>query len=170
MDMMKKLLAFIFLMGLLIPSLAFSANDMTQTVDTSMLAKFGIVKVRFTCDGVPANTAITQQTLAIIGGMYLYTVETWPVSGGTAPDAADVMVYDANGLDLLGSEDGGTTAYNGLNLIHATLTRITFPDLYIPRAGGHSSYFPIISSILTLDVDNQGAAGADYVVELTFIK
>ena len=169
MDIMKKLLAFIFLMGLLIPSLAFSANDMTQTVDKSMLA-YGIVKVRFTCDGVPANTAITQQTLAVIAGMYLYTVETWPVSLGTAPDAADVMVYDANGLDLLGSEDGGSTAYNGLNLIDADYARITFPDLYIPRAGGHSSYFPIISSILTLDVDNQGAAGGDYVVELTFIR
>jgi hypothetical protein len=170
MDIMKKLIGLFFLLGMLLPSLAFPANDMTQTVDSSMSGKYGIVKVRFTCDGVPSNTSITQQTLAIIGGMYLYTVEAWPVASGTAPDAASVMIYDANGLDLLGSEDGGATPYNGLNLIHATLTRITFPNLYIPRAGGHSSYFPLISSILTLDVDNQGAAGADYVVELTFIK
>jgi len=168
---MKKLLALIIFMGFLIPSLALPADSMTQTVDTSMLGKYGIVKVRFTCVGAaPANTPITQQTLAIIGGMYLYTVETWPVSGGTAPDDADVMVYDANSLDLLGSEDGGTTAYNGLNLIDNAYPRIAFPNLFIPRAGGHSNYFPLISSILTVDVDNQGQANADYVVELTFIK
>lgn len=168
---MKKLIGLILLLGLLIPSLAFSANTVTQTVDTSMLGKFGIVKLRFTCDGnTLADTAITQKTLGIIGGMYLYTVETWPISGGTKPDAADVMIYDANGLDLLGSEDGGSTAYNGLNLINADYARITFPNLYIPRAGAHNNYFPMISSILTLDVDNQGAAGGDFVVELTFVK
>ena len=129
----------------------------------------------FTCIGDVSNGSIpnTDTSAALttfIKGWYLYKVEAFPTSGGTAPDAADVMIYDSDGLDLLGSEDGGTTAYAGLTLIHATLKRTCLPNLYLPRAGLHVNFYHPIASVLTLDVDNQGTASADYTIVLTFVK
>ena len=140
------------------------------------IKKYGdnIQTIVFECigDGTGAisNTDTNAENTAAITGWYLYRVQAYPTSGGTAPDAADVMIYDVAGEDLLGSEDGGTTAYNGLNLIHATLTRSTIPDLYIPRAGVHQAFYPGITGALTLDVDNQATASADWTVVLTFTR
>jgi hypothetical protein len=80
------------------------------------------------------------------------------------------MIYDANGLDLLGSIDGGTTAYAGLTLIHATLVRRCLPNLYLPRAGLHVNYYPVVTGTLTLDVDNQATVSADWTIVLTFVR
>jgi len=100
---------------------------------------------------------------------YLYRVEARPTSGGTAPDAASVFLFDANGMDLLGSEDG-TTAYSGLNLIHATLPRATVPNLYLPRAGSHLNYFPEIAGTLSMKVIDQSTASADFTIDLIFVE
>ncbi|MBA7713240.1 hypothetical protein ES703_122240 [subsurface metagenome] len=70
---------------------------------------------------------------------------------------------------MLGSEDGGTTAYNGLNLIHATLKRFCFPNLYTPRAGLHMNYFPLVKSLLTLKVSDS-AANATITIVLIFSR
>jgi hypothetical protein len=102
----------------------------------------------------------------ISGKYYLYTVAAYPTSGGTAPDAADVFILDAKGEDLLGSADAGTTAKNGLNLIHATLKKTTFPySTYLQQA-----YFPFIINNLTLKVSNQATNSANYTIELIFVR
>jgi hypothetical protein len=88
----------------------------------------------------------------------------------TRPDAASAFIVNENGFDLLGSEDGSTTAYAGLNLIHATLARSTFPNMYLARAGLHSNYFPEITGALTLKQIDQATALAAWTVELTFVK
>ena len=129
-------------------------------------------QVIFTCTGDASTGAITNTDTGKydLSGWYLYRVITYPTSGGTAPDAADVFILDANSLDLLGCEDGSTTAYQGLNLIHATLARSAIPDLYIPRAGLHQPYYPLITGPLTLKVANQGKASANYTVVLELVK
>lgn len=86
------------------------------------------------------------------------------------PDAASVFVLNANSFDYLGSEDGGTTAWAGLNLVHATLERSTFPNMYLPRAGLHSNWWPEIREALTLQVSDQATARAVWTVELIFVE
>ena len=102
--------------------------------------------------------------------MRLYQVEAYPTAGGTAPDAADVFILDADGMDLLGSVDGSTTAYRGLNLIHATLKYATTPDIYHLGQTAHADYHPVVTEALTLKVSNQATARADWTIVLTFIK
>ena len=121
-------------------------------------------------NGSVPNTTTNTKNTGFITGWYLYKVEVFPTSGGTAPDAADLMIYDADGLDLLGSEDGGTTAFAGLTLVHATLKRATLPNLYLPRDGSHVNFYYEIRGAITLDVDNQGTASADWTIVLTFVK
>lgn len=116
------------------------------------------------------NTELTARNFEKVKGWCFRGVEAYPTSGGTAPDAASVLVYDAQGMDLLGSEDGGTTPYAGLNLIHATLKRRTFPSVHLPRAGLHVNYMPVVTSTLTLDVNDQDTAGADYTIVFIFSR
>jgi hypothetical protein len=80
------------------------------------------------------------------------------------------MIYDANGMDLLGSADGGTTPYGGANLIHATLTKMSLPYYYDTNLGTQKAYFPMITGTLTLDVDNQATASANWTVVLTLVR
>jgi hypothetical protein len=97
--------------------------------------------------------------------MYLYCITAYPTSGGTAPDAADVFILNAQSEDLLGSADN-STAGNGANLIHATLSRTTLPKLYLPAV----NFYPVVNGILTLQVSNQATNDANYTVVLTFVK
>ena len=169
---MKKTLAIIFCLALVfVSSLAFAAGTVTVTRN-SVVPKF-VEQIIFTCVGDVAgatagsipNTAFTQQDLRYVQGMYLYAVTAYPVSGGTAPDAADVFILTPNNEDLLGSTDN-TTAGNGLNLIHASLQKTC-----IPKLGAVSvNFYPVVSEILTLKVLNQGTAEADWVIVLTFVK
>ena len=69
--------------------------------------------------GTIPNTDIISATMDEIKGLKLQYVTAFPTVGGTAPDAGDVFIIDADGIDLLGSADANLTAYNGLNLIHA---------------------------------------------------
>jgi hypothetical protein len=129
-------------------------------------------KVTLACSGSPddgaiPNTAIATATITALTGMYyLYAVSAYPTAGGTAPDAADVFILDANGEDLLGSTDGGTTANKGANLIHATLKKTTLP--YSHYLSMH--YFPPILGTLTLKVSNQATNSANYTIELVFVR
>jgi len=163
---------------LLIPVGVFAANSaITQTAgnvyDSNNYVAARTLTFVITGDdgtGAIANTDTSAANTSWIQGWYLYKVEAFPTSGGTAPDVADVMVYDSDGLDLLGSEDGGTTAYAGLTLVHATLKRTCVPNLYLPRAGLHVNYYPMITGTLTLDVDNQATVSANWTIVLTFVR
>jgi len=157
----------------LLAALVFPARVLADgtVVETTLHYTGGMVVVTLTCTGDASDGSIPDTDLSdgimeiLAGHYYLYQVATWPVSGGTAPDAADVFILDANGEDYLGSADGGTTAGTaGANLIHATLKKTTMPYCYTT-----SSYFFFpVTSALTLRVANQGTVDAEYVVELTF--
>lgn len=163
---MKRLFALIVCLAILIPSVVFAAG--TVTVTRKAIVPQYIEQVIFTCvgdasNGSIPNTAITQEILRYINGMYLYCVTADP--GATQPDAADVFILNARSEDLLGSADN-STAGNGANLLHATLTRTTLPKLYLPGV----NFYPVVDGLLTLQVSNQGTVDATYVITLTFVK
>lgn len=173
---MKKFLSFVFVAVLV---LLWSASSMAAG---SVVVSLGPIELRpampgdvvqrvlFTCtgdasDGSIPNTTISTGVTNAIKGFWLCQVSAYPVSGGTAPDAADVFILDEHSEDLLGSTDN-TTADRGANLIHATLGRSTIPKAAIPA----ESYYPKIRGPLTLKVSNQATASAEYVVELVFFR
>ena len=160
---MKKTLIILVALVLFSATTAWG-NSMTVTRN-SVVPKY-VEQVIFTIKGAaPPDTAFSQQVLRFVQGMYLYCVTAYPVSGGTAPDAADVFVLTPNLEDLVGSLDN-TTAGNGLNLIHATLQKTTIPKL----SSIGSLFYPMVHEPLTIKIANQGTANADYVVVLTFVK
>lgn len=174
--MKKTVLVAALVMIMLLPAFAWAAPAPGVVTQSTVNYPDSLVrKVVFTCvasadDGSIPNTATSTSITSFIKGYRLIQVDAYPTSGGTAPDAASVFILNADGLDLLGSEDGSTTAYGGLNLIHATLPRSTAPDLYIPRAGVHAWYQPLVTGALTLKVISQATVSADYTVVLTFSK
>lgn len=175
---MKKLLFLILALALVFPVSVFAAGECTQAVGAIRNDKNQIQAktITFTCtgdssDGSVPNTDTSAANTKFVNGWYLYRVEAIPTTSPTIdPDEANVFVYDADGLDLLGSEDGGTTAYAGLSLLHKELAKATLPNVYLSRAGLHVNYFPIIDSVLTLDVDDQATASAAYEVVFTFVR
>jgi hypothetical protein len=160
----------------LFTSLVFAAGSVTQlTRENYPDSDLKIKKLIFLCTGDAANGSIpntdtSASNTSFIEGWRLFQVEAYPTAGGTAPDAADVFILDADGMDLLGAIDGSTTAYNGANLIHATLKYATHPDLYTLGQTAHSSYYPVVTGALTLKVSNQATASANWTIVLTFIK
>jgi hypothetical protein len=176
---MKKCMILI-LVGLLIPSIGLCAGAATSvSFDTTGVAESNhepeIRKLIFECTGDSITGAITNKTineheLKFIKGWCLVGVEVYPTPGGIAPNAASIFILDDGGMDLLGSEDGGTTPYAGLNLIHATLKRRCFPNLYIPRAGLHTSYRVAVTGLLTLKVIDQITGSANWTVALIFSR
>ena len=166
---MKKIIFAIILAAMLMASNLYAAGSCTQKANYNTNDAIIVI---FTCtgdasDGSIPDTAINNETIASLKGKYyLYTVTAYPTSGGTAPDAADVFVLDANGEDLLGSADGGTTANKGENLIHATLKKTTIPYSYYLS----SYYFPLVNNVSTLRVSSQATASAEYTIELTFVR
>ncbi len=173
---MKKLLTILIAICLIaFSSPVWAAGTVTQTLEK---VSKNIRTITFVCTGDSGNGSIPNTdtnvpNTAFIRGWHLTKVEAFPTSGGTAPDEADVMIYNANGLyplDLLGSEDFGTTPWAGDALIHATLTQACVPNMHLPRAGLHANYYPEITGVLTLDVDGQGTGSADWTIVLTFEK
>ncbi len=170
---MKKLLTILIAICLIAFSgSVWAAGTVTQTLEK---VSKNIRTITFLCTGDSGNGSIPNTdtnvpNTAAIRGWHLTKVEAFSPSSGTDPDAADIMVYDSDGLDLLGSEDGGATAWAGLTLVHATLKRTCVPNLYLPRAGLHANYYPEITGVLTLDMDNQGTGSANTTVVLTFEK
>ena len=122
-----------------------------------------------TAGGVIPDTVLTARNFEKVKGWCFRGVEAYPTAAGTAPTAASVFVLDADDMDLLGCEDDNTTAYNGLNLIHATLKRFCHPNLYTPRAGLHMNYYPLIKSLLTLVVTDS-SANANITIVLIFSR
>lgn len=171
---MKKRILILMMLMLVIPSMALAVNSVT----TQKLDDVGIgsptrtitLTTTMATPGTYSDTVITQANiLSEVMGWYLYEVAAFPTSGGTAPDAADVFILDGNGRDMLGSVDNGTTAYNGANLIHATLFYSCVPDIY-SVGGGHQALFVPVTGPLTLRIANQGTALANITFILTFVK
>lgn len=107
-------------------------------------------------DYVSANTRVdTRKLTDLIKGRFLRMAEAFPTSGGTAPDAADVTVSTADGLDLLNA--------GGANLIHATDTQAIYPLMDDVAAK------MLVNSALTIAVANQATASADITIRLYFI-
>lgn len=116
------------------------------------------IEVEFYCVGDAADGSVPNTTINDLEGYYFYSAESWPKSGGTAPDAANVTVTDAEGEDLLGG--------NGTNLIHATAKQTCLPKAAFMAL----NFYPIIKDSLTLAVANQATASATYYIRLTFNK
>jgi len=177
---MKKLFIIVSLFLLAFPAISFGTvgsviQGSVVDVGEGRLNSNPTRTITFLCtgdvgDGSIPDTVMTVRNFEKVKGWYLYEVEAYPTSGGTAPDAADVFILDANTIDLLGSEDGGTTAYAGLTLIHATLSQTAKPNMYLPRAGLHINYYPIIKNLITLKVANQATASANWTIVLTFVR
>ncbi len=176
---MKKIVLGLFVVFLMlaVTGYAIAAGTATQSI-----ARYGKDYVlTFTCTGDSSNGSIPNtdtvdfgtsggQINGTIRGLRLKQVKAYPVSGGTAPDAADVFILDDDSLDLLGSEDGSTTAWAGLTLIHATLAKSVVPNRHLPRSDEHQNYWPLVDGVLTLKVSNQATISAQYIIELTFGK
>jgi hypothetical protein len=137
-----------------------AAGSCTQTVEHMLNADLVVTLV---CTGDSANGSIPTQTIdsgaiELLNLIYrMVDVRAYPTSGGTAPDAADIAIYQ-NGQDLLGGK--------GVNLIHATATYNTAPYSAFMSA----YYYPLITAALTLTVANQATNSANYTIELIFSK
>jgi len=173
---MKKLLFLILALALIFPVSVFATGSVVQTAGAvrNDANQITAKTLTFVCtgdsgDGSIPDTDTSAANTLWVQGWYLYAVEAFPTSGGTAPDLADVMVKTETGLDLLGSIDG-VTAYAGLNLIPVVTPRRTTPDIYLTRGSTHATYSPVVTGTLTLDVDNQGTASADYTIIMTFVR
>ena len=166
---MKRLIIITLLLLLAFPTGVFGAS-VTQgsvvDVGEDRLNSNPTRTLEYVCVGNPADEEMTWANFEKVKGWCLTWVEVIP--GGVAPDAASIFILDAEDMDLLGCEDGSTTAYAGLNLIHATLKRACYPNLYLARAGLHVNYFPTVRSLLTLKVIDQGTALGEFTVRLTF--
>jgi len=131
----------------------------------------------FTCvgdvtDGSIPDTEMSASNLNFIKGWCLRKVEAYQTTVGVGDDADEgsIFILDSDGMDLLGSEDGGTTPYAGKYMIHATLKRMCFLNVYLPRAGLHTNFYTEVTNLLTLRVIDQDTGSADYTVVLTFRK
>jgi len=174
---MKRIFSVILVILLIYISeiIAFALTPGSCTQSAKNYQNSGMRTITLVCSGSPddgaiPNIAISTANTALITGYRLEQVEAYPTVGGTAPDAADVFILTDTGIDLLGSVDGSTTAYMGLNLIHATLTKRAYPDIYLTGSTSHAHYSPMITGVLTLKVLNQATASANYTIVLTFQK
>jgi len=119
-------------------------------------------------DGSITATTFTDSAYQILRGKYFIQVTAFPTVGGTAPDAADLVMHDEQGNALLGSVDGGTTAYAGLNLIHATLTKSCLPSMYLTGQDAHINYYWPVTSKFTFDIINQATDSANITLRFIF--
>jgi hypothetical protein len=173
---MKKLFIIVSLLLLIFPAGVLAAAGVIQgtivDVGEDRLNSNPIRTITFlitaTAGGVIPDTVLTARNFEKVKGWCFRRIEAYP-TGGTAPTAADVCVLDANGMDLLGSVDGGTTPYAGADLIHATLKRTVFGSLYQAFNGLHVNYYTPVKDLLTLTVSNS-SANAEITIVLIFSR
>jgi len=169
---MKRRMLSLLVALLLIPSILFAAELVTQSAAEQVASHMWEVKfvIQTATDGSMTATPLTANNIRKVRGMYLMQVDAFPTSGGTAPDAASVFVYDENAIYYLGSEDGGTTAYAGLNLIHATLAKACIPNMYLTGQATHINYYWPIRGALTVAIADQATSTAHITIILTFVE
>jgi hypothetical protein len=172
---MKKIFWIILLVFFLAVPQVFGAaapGSCTQS-QTANYTLSGVRQVFVICtgsadDGSVPDIVLNSANTLFVSGYRLEQVDVYPTSGGTAPGASNVFVL-MNGMDLLGSSDG-STAYGGLNLVHATLHRTTPPIFYVAGSGLRGYYFPLITSTLTVRTTGQSTVSANWTIVLTFYK
>lgn len=148
---MKKLLIAILI--LLLPVSVSAADYMYQNPVVPLNENMRLLKIQ--CKGAaPPNTTTDTYNTRMITGWYLIKIIADP--GATQPDAADVLIKDTGGEDMLEGD--------GTNLIHATATQSIYPA---DVNNLHIRGIPILGAII-IDVDNQGTADALYDVILVF--
>jgi len=119
-----------------------------------------IREVEFDCSGDASNGAIPDtimddRSFRHVQGWYLYRIIAVP--GATSPTAdSDVALNDVHSIDVLGG--------NGTDLLHSGTAKETYPEI-----GGVAALHPLTGK-LTLDVDNNGAAGNLYKIILQFSR
>ena len=168
--MKKKLLGLLLVLLLGLPLVALSAELVTEG-ELQKSGK-GIYEVAYTLQtdtsGDITATTFSDDLVAKVKGKWLMHVEAFPTVGGTAPDAADVVVKDENGIYVLGSIDGGVTAKNGLSLIHATIPKACLPAMYLTGTTAFVNYYWPIRGALTFDILNQGTNTAHITLVFVF--
>lgn len=159
---MKKIFLMVFLAMFLFVGNAISAPG-TYTV-TPTYFKDGATIVKITYKGSVDDGSVPDVYLggniwkADLGKIYLYRVRAYPITGGVSPDAADVKVLNPRSTDLLGGE--------GVNLISATIEQSVEPY----NTFTSKSEYPVISTPLTVRVENQGTSLADFAVEVEAVR
>ncbi len=164
--MKKYLIAFL----ILLPTLVFAAGSSVTISQDEVRANNGDTAVRylqFACvsddtDGSIPNTTVDEDNNAdhyeFIKGWYL--AEVHYVQGGTAPDAADLYIWDVlHGVDTIDLLGGA-----GVGIVTAATPTSTPPLL-----GGFSWIRPITKGFI-FDVDNQATNDATYTITLEFIQ
>lgn len=156
---MKKTLIFLMML-VFCASIAYGAGTCVELTDYEERGD-NYRSLYFDCNG---NATVAQFETDKFKGWHLFSAEAWPVSGGTAPDAADLTIKavdQKNGLvleDLLGG--------NGVGLIHATLAQRCAPKSTFT---GLADY-PLVKTSLKFDIANQATASADFVIRVTGVK
>lgn len=170
---MRKLIGLLLVLLLFgLPLVAIPAELVTQSaaIQTSPETWEVVFTIQTATNGSMTATPLTAANIAVLRGMYLIQVDAFPTVGGTAPDAASVFLYDENDIYYLGSEDGGTTAHAGLNLIHATLAKSCIPSMYLTGQDSHINYFWPIRGSLTLAIADQATNTAHITIILVFTE
>jgi hypothetical protein len=160
---MKRFVLFMVLAAVLILPVVASGAVAGSCIRTPEKVIDGYYKIILACTGdsgdgsIPTQYVTTSTEILGAGAIFLYQVKTYPTKGGTAPDAADVAIYQ-EGMDLLGGK--------GVNLIHATSAQDTVPYSLFMTA----YRYPPITSNVTLTVANQATVSANYTIEMIFLK
>jgi hypothetical protein len=164
---MKKLLFSSLLFFLVFQAQSWAACS----VGTPEFFSNGTGQVTVTCEGSGSTDEVTVAITSLEGygtktGYFVTDVTAWTPAGGTAPDEADVLIFDTTvdstiKQDMLGSTDG-TTAVNGLGLIDSGLV----PQRVKPvTTNGSEGPMQVYGDIL-VRVVNQATAGADYKIRI----
>jgi len=168
---MKRLIIIVSLLLLIFPTGVKAASVVQGTVvdvGEDRLNSNPTRTLEYVCVGNPSgdDMTMTWANFEKVKGWCLTWVEIIP--GATQPDEASIFLLDEDDMDLLGCEDNATTPYAGYLMVHATLKRACYPNLFLTRAGLHTNYFPTVRSRLTLKVIDQDTADGMFTVRLTF--
>jgi len=106
---MKRLAVVLIFCLMLFPSFVYALGTWsTTTYENIPNANMRTVTLTWVADAIAAtvpNYSFTATDLAFVKGWYLYSVETDPGPGATAPTPAyDITILDAHSMDLMGGE------------------------------------------------------------------
>ena len=167
---MKRIFVYLSLLMLVVTGRGYAVESVLQSAAEQVSPTTWEITFIIT---TATNGSVTAEALdlanrARVRGMHLIQVDAFATVGGTPPDAADVIMYDENGIYYLGSEDDGATAYAGLNLIHATIPKSCVPNMYLTGQDSHINYYWPMRGVITWDIINQATDTAHITLVLVF--
>ena len=152
---MKKILLTILMLFLLYSS-AFAVGAVTFTIDQIEPAnqpRRVIITLSWTADAIAATVPSTTIQGALIKGFYLYSAETNPGNAVAPTDNYDIVINDADGLDIAGS---------------LLLNRDT-ANTEIINIGTSGHGYPIVRGDLTFVLSNNAVNSATGTCILVFV-